>query len=183
VIGIDKDDLQGVDIVHNLEQGLPKLGVTPNVVLMNNYLEHCINPKEIIADCHEVLAPGGLVVVVVPFLIKLHQIPIDYFRYTPFSLDRLFRQVGFVDISITPLVSVQDTFEQMHRTFVDVLYADKWPEDTQSVTFKVRRRLINDAADRVFRISLSLYKSLLHKIPKYDERFTIGYGMSARKSH
>ncbi len=63
-------------------------------------LEHCPRPGLVLSEVNRVLKPGGVFFFTVPFLWPLHEVPHDEFRYTPFSLQRLLTEAGFVNIDI-----------------------------------------------------------------------------------
>jgi hypothetical protein len=41
------------------------------------------------------LKPGGQAVITIPFLLKIHQAPVDYARYTHFALEKMGKDIGF----------------------------------------------------------------------------------------
>lgn len=63
-------------------------------------LEHCPDPEIVLKEVYRILKPGGVFFFTVPFLWNLHEVPHDEYRYTPFSLERHFRNAGFSDIEI-----------------------------------------------------------------------------------
>ena len=66
-IGIDNVDLVGVDIVANLENGLPFLpDNSVDSVYTSHFLEHVNNFEKLMAECFRVLKRGGRMDVVVP---------------------------------------------------------------------------------------------------------------------
>ncbi|MDB6040801.1 MAG: pimB 3, partial [Verrucomicrobiales bacterium] len=63
-------------------------------------LEHCSEPGQILREVCRVLKPGGFFFFTVPFLWPLHEVPHDFYRYTPFALKRLLAVSGFDNIII-----------------------------------------------------------------------------------
>lgn len=59
-IGIDKVSYPGVDMVWNLERGLPFADSAVREVRANRVLEFLSDPVQILMDIHRVLRPGGL---------------------------------------------------------------------------------------------------------------------------
>lgn len=72
-------------------------------VLLFNILEHIYNHAGLAQEVSRVLKPGGQVFGFVPFLVGYHPDPRDYFRYTPESLEKIFKDSGFVKILIKPV--------------------------------------------------------------------------------
>ena len=63
-------------------------------------MEHTQNPAMLLAEAFRVLKPGGRLILTVPWSARVHHIPHDYHRFTPFQLERLFMQAGFSEYQI-----------------------------------------------------------------------------------
>jgi SAM-dependent methyltransferase len=63
-------------------------------------LEHLPEPTQAVATIARILKPGGVVVISVPHLSRLHDLPHDYFRYTEFGLRHLLGQAGLEIVSL-----------------------------------------------------------------------------------
>ncbi|TNE55615.1 MAG: SAM-dependent methyltransferase [Bacteroidetes bacterium] len=66
-----------------------------DTVLCTEVLEHVPNPLSFLEEIHRVLKPHGTLVLSVPFLQLLHEVPHDYHRFTPFALKKLMNQSQF----------------------------------------------------------------------------------------
>jgi SAM-dependent methyltransferase len=66
-----------------------------NVVLSTETLEHVLDTRRFLGEAARCLAPGGTLLLTVPFAARWHFIPYDYWRFTPSSLDHLLAKVGF----------------------------------------------------------------------------------------
>jgi SAM-dependent methyltransferase len=88
-------------------------------ILCNQVLEHLPEPGRAMDELHRVLKPGGRVFLSVPLFYEEHQKPYDFYRYTQFSLRRLFEEHGFVIMRIEWLEgylgTVSHQFHQMYR--------------------------------------------------------------------
>lgn len=71
-----------------------------DVVLMTEVLEHMSEPGAALAEACRILRDGGTVYLTVPFVWILHELPYDFFRYTPESLKLLFTQAGFDSVTV-----------------------------------------------------------------------------------
>jgi SAM-dependent methyltransferase len=58
-------------------------------------LEHVADPFLAVREIHRVLKMGGVLIVSVPHLSRLHDEPHDYYRYTRYGLRHLLEQNGF----------------------------------------------------------------------------------------
>lgn len=63
-------------------------------------LEHVPNPHQAIKEIRRILKPSGIVLISVPHLSRLHDIPRDYFRFTSYGLTHLLQLAGFEIIDI-----------------------------------------------------------------------------------
>lgn len=94
---------EGNDYSFDLEETFPIADNEFDHVLCINVLEHIYNYKQLLAESHRIMKPGGSMVVAVPFLIQFHPSPNDFWRYTETTLERIFTEAGFTDIVIEPL--------------------------------------------------------------------------------
>ena len=75
-----------------------------DMVISLNTMEHLRHPEKVLVRIPEVLVPGGRLVVIVPFLIRVHASPHDYLRLTASWWGETLAELGFKDIVIEPLV-------------------------------------------------------------------------------
>lgn len=65
-----------------------------DVVICEQVLEHVVDPVRAIHNLACMCCPGGFVVVSTPFLVRLHEMPNDYWRFTPGGLRVLLEGAG-----------------------------------------------------------------------------------------
>ena len=65
-------------------------------------LEHVPDPVAFISELARVIRPGGTLVLTIPWSARLHHVPHDYTRFTPYALERLFTHAGFSPVKIEP---------------------------------------------------------------------------------
>jgi SAM-dependent methyltransferase len=71
---------------------LPFAAAAFDTVLCTEVLEHVPDPAAAARELARVVAPNGVVLLTVPFLHGLHEVPRDYFRFTPWGLRALFER-------------------------------------------------------------------------------------------
>jgi SAM-dependent methyltransferase len=71
-----------------------------DTVLCVEVLEHMRSPERCVAEMGRVLAPGGRILLTVPFCQPLHQLPSDYYRFAPAALEAMFTAAGLETESI-----------------------------------------------------------------------------------
>jgi SAM-dependent methyltransferase len=84
-----------------------------DAVLCTQVLEHTPNPGEVIRELHRVLRPGGRLYMTVPLAWELHELPFDFYRYTPHGLASLLAAAGFERLDIRPRNDCFETLAQL----------------------------------------------------------------------
>lgn len=70
-------------------------------ILCESMLEHVAEPWQVVVEMRRVLKPGGLLLLVTPWMYPFHSAPGDYFRYSHEALRTLL--AGFVVDEVRPL--------------------------------------------------------------------------------
>ncbi len=74
-----------------------------DTVVAFSSLEHVPDPRAAMANIRRVARPGGVVIITVPMLFRLHEEPHDYYRFTRYSLQELADAMGFQVERIEPM--------------------------------------------------------------------------------
>jgi SAM-dependent methyltransferase len=81
-------DTTGVDVMAPADD-LPFPDASFDCVICTEVLEHCPEPQAVMNEIARLLKPRGRAFISTPFLIPLHEMPYDFFRYTPSALHHL----------------------------------------------------------------------------------------------
>jgi SAM-dependent methyltransferase len=102
------------DILASAES-IPVADCSFQSVLMTQVLEHVPEPEQTLREAFRILRPAGSIHLSVPLVWELHEMPYDYYRYTPASLEHLLGIAGFADIEIAPRNDCFTTLAQLMR--------------------------------------------------------------------
>ncbi len=98
---VDIEDRSGrVDVIADI-QDMPQLNDAAfTSVLCTQVLEHVPWPRRAMSEMSRVLVPGGHLILSVPHLSAIHEVPNDYFRFTCFALTQLCEEAGLEVVQI-----------------------------------------------------------------------------------
>ena len=77
-----------LDVECDLNEPLPFADQKFDTIVLSDVLEHIASPEALWAEMARILAPGGEILLNVPFYYWIHAGPHDYYRYTEFALRR-----------------------------------------------------------------------------------------------
>lgn len=92
-IGVDMREGPGVDVVANLEKGVPVADIAH--VDCVSVLEHSKRPWLVAEKLQACLKPGGTIYVSVPWVWKVHDYPSDYWRFSPECIKFIFGDIDW----------------------------------------------------------------------------------------
>ncbi len=104
-VGVDwNKTLHGLqaDVAADVSRPLPLRAGAADGVVAFEVLEHLPEPAMMLAEAHRVLAPGGVLLLSVPFQWWVHEEPWDFYRFTRFGLAHLLGKAGFERVVIQP---------------------------------------------------------------------------------
>jgi SAM-dependent methyltransferase len=94
---------QYIDFAHDLNTRLPFTNESFDTIIASDVLEHIRDPRRLLAEISRSLKSDGVLLMNVPFLYGLHEMPHDYYRYTRYSLESLTEDAGLHAICISPI--------------------------------------------------------------------------------
>jgi SAM-dependent methyltransferase len=105
---------------------LPYSADTFDTIILFNILEHTFEYLHVCSETHRILKEGGEMIGFVPFLVRYHPDPHDFFRYTNEALERIIKVAGYKNVNVRPLgrsfIAVQfHTVSQYLPPWVNVL--------------------------------------------------------------
>lgn len=92
---------------------IPLADASVDSAMLTEVLEHCPEPWVVLKEARRVLKPGGVLFFTVPYIWPLHDAPWDFFRYTPFALEKLLAEAGFADVKLQALGGWNASLAQM----------------------------------------------------------------------
>lgn len=177
VISVDFFPYEKVDVVADITTRLPFQDCIVDAIILSNVLEHMPNPAFILSECFRILKPGGVVIGTIPFLMRVHQAPYDFNRFTNFMLERLLRDVGFHDIVVTNLAQTVDLYQNIQIQFFYYLLSTKFSKNVVAqFFFRTLARIAWRVTKYTALLFLPLYKKAMDSL-----EYTQGYGFFAKK--
>lgn len=155
---------------------LPFNDASFDTVLCTEVLEHLSDPSSVLREVTRVLKPGGRLLCTVPFNQPLHELPSDYYRFTPSSLEHLSEQAGLQVESITPRGNFASaTGANLSQFFLRWLGATSRQSDGSVILSRWRSTLLLPF--------LALIQVLFHRISKITSDTTVcqGYSLVAKR--
>lgn len=125
---------------------LPLEDGSADAVLLTQVLEHVPDPRSVLVEVARLLRAGGGVFMTVPFVWELHELPYDFWRFTPASLERLLSGAGFVEIDVQ---ARNDCFTTLAQLMRNVQWAMGRAPDRRDDERNAAAELLGELADRI----------------------------------
>jgi SAM-dependent methyltransferase len=155
---------------------LPFADASFDTVLSTEVLEHVMVPGAVVREMARVLRPDGRLLITVPFLQPLHELPSDYYRYTPASLRKLVEESGLVAERIEPRGNYAAALGALGAQYLLRAFGSKQRQSDGSVIPSAWKSVFVFPAAALLQIAFYLLSKLTR-----DEAGTLGYCVVARK--
>src|ERR1044072_2775068 len=92
----------GCDVIQSSEHKVDLLCVSTNIplpdesfdtIFSTQVLEHVEDHSKMLEEAYRLLKPGGKIILSAPMVWEHHETPYDFFRFTRFGLDYIFKKV------------------------------------------------------------------------------------------
>jgi SAM-dependent methyltransferase len=137
------------DVVASADR-IPLPDANADTVLCTQVLEHVPDPPAVVAELHRILRPGGRLYLTVPLVWELHELPYDYYRYTPPGLRHLLESAGFSELTIEPR---NDCFTTLAQLMLNVRHAMGRAPDGLDERREAAAELLTGLAEQLARLA------------------------------
>lgn len=98
-ITVDNRSYESIDIEADITKKIPVPSQSIDSVVCFQVLEHVNNPEKVINEIHRILKKGGACLLTTHMAAPLHGEPYDYYRFTKYALEHLFRKFKYVEVA------------------------------------------------------------------------------------
>lgn len=154
-----------LDKVCDLTGTIPYPDGSFDTILLSDVLEHLPEPMNCWREMKRLLAPGGKVLLNVPFYYQVHEEPHDYYRYTEFALRRFAETSGF---EVIRLQAIGGGVEVLADVVAKLLVQGRLSSAARAVQYLVWKFSRTGIGARISR--------------RTSKRFPFGYFMIAQKA-
>ena len=151
-------DIQNMEMIESLKY---------DSAICLEVLEHVPDPFKALREINRILKQDGILIISVPHLSRLHEIPYDFYRYTRYGLEFILKECGFKIIDIRERGGI---FSFISHQFSTVLI---------TVTLKLPiLNIIIYALNKYFIVIPTYY---LDKLFNLGKRLPVGYTVLVKK--
>lgn len=179
---VDFYNYPGIKIVADITRQLPFQSNSFDYLVLSNVLEHIKEPKKLLKECYRVLKKKGRIIILIPFMIKIHQPPYDFNRYTHFMLKYLMEENNFSNIKITNIGNIFDIQKVVNESYFGII-KENLVKLIPNKYFRLIPRIIIEMINFEFKVCLSFLNRFLNKpnLNSNKQVYIQGYGVVAEK--
>ena len=121
-VGVDPVENPRAELRGSVEE-LPVEDESFDVVLCNQVLEHCDDPRRAVSELRRVTAPGGRVLASTHGVMAYHPSPTDYWRWTHAGLEKLFREnAEWASVRVAPASGTTACLGMLLSMYLDLSF-------------------------------------------------------------
>ena len=139
-------------------------------LLCTQVLEHVFDTEAFIAECHRLLAEGGTGIFTIPFVWQCHAEPNDFYRFTRYSLQKLFERRGFRVVELRP---IGGAYAALIQTRIISLHC----REIKNLPYRIVRKLLN-----AIRLPILNWKALHLDRFFWNDKLCLNYLLVVAKS-
>ena len=125
---LDIEERDGVDYVEDIHQTTLEENLF-DTIIATQVLEHLYHPHKAVQEMLRVLKKGGVAIVSTVFVYPYHGEPCDYFRFTKYGLEYLFKDFSKIEIisfgstrdALIELITTKNKYTKLLRLFTGPL--------------------------------------------------------------
>lgn len=141
-----------------------------DTVLSTQVMEHVVSAKEFLDECFRLLKKDGIGIFTVPFVWQLHSEPYDYFRFTKYAIEKLFRAAGF---EIVELKNCEGAYATIMQTKIISIYT----RPVSRKSFSLINYFVN-----LFRIPILNFMAIKLDNLFYNDKLCLNYLVIVKKA-
>ncbi len=180
-IGNDIYPYDDVDFICDITKVNPIRDESVDVVILSNVLEHVADPVNLLKSLSKMLRPAGRLLITVPFIIKVHQAPFDFMRYTHFALYRMLSSAGY---EIVRFEAVYLPFSLVNSMVKNLLNSFSHRYSLRGIILGPLFVLLKWNIKLIKNISASILEPIVSEV-KFDAKsnpYPVGYQIEALKA-
>jgi hypothetical protein len=170
-VGIDMEAGEGVDAVVDMTTSIDsireKVGTERfQTIICLSVMEHVGDIVTFSRNVEALLAPGGTLVLSVPFVWEIHAYPYDYWRFTPRAIEFLYPSIAFdpatsrLHTDTGRVASLSDVGDDMNR-FVKMIYKPAHKDKTlgkrlRIMTYSLVRRVFGLGKNPLYNTNIEM---------------------------
>ena len=129
-----------------------------DAIICTEVLEHAVNPELLLTEMARVTKTGGYLLVTVPFIWGLHELPYDFRRYTIEGIKQAIEKAGYKILKQEKLTQGLDAFRMLASSEVNNYTINIMSSSDRN---RFTNRLLLRMANFLFNISITLWKRIL----------------------
>lgn len=172
-VGDNNCDYSQLDINGDLRD-IPLENNSVDVIISIQVFEHLPEPWKVLAEFNRILKIDGYVFITCPQGEPQHQVPYDFFRYTPFGLRNLLEANEFEVVWIKPQLG------NFHKVGNDLTYSAR---NMTKITKSPIQKFFLTIVSGYLRLLWRVHKPFLEKLDQFEllQDNPVGHFVMARK--